>query len=207
MANVLISSVYEIVDPIISSVSKYSINKIILLRQKSTDKKLDSAIVKLKSTFKKPNFDLEIKIVDDIYDIYSVAKSLVNVLDSLPSKDQIYINVTGGRKTLSLGLLFGAYTRANKIKEIVYVTEEKGQFVILPKLDVDLSDSERKVLEYILRCNKDNSDLIITRLAEDVGLSRAMVYKVLIELESHDYITSDNENKYILTDAGRIVLL
>jgi len=207
MVNVLISSVYEIIDPIVSSVSKYRINKIILLRQKNIDKKLELALNKLKDTFKKPNFNLEIKTIDDVYDIYFVAKSLVDVLDSLPAKDQIYINITGGRKTLSLGLLFGSYTRANKIKEIVYVTEEKGQFVILPKLDVDLSDSERKVLEYILKCNKKNCDLVITKLSEDVGLSRAMVYKVLTELENHDYITANNDNKYILTDAGKIVLL
>lgn len=207
MVNVLISSIYEITEPIVSSVSKYSITKIILLRQKSLDKKLDLALTKLKSTFKKPNFDLEIKTLDNVYDIYLTAESLVNILDALPSKDKVYLNITGGRKTLSLGLLFGAYARANKIKEIVYVTEEKGQFVILPKLDFDLSESEKKVLEYILSCNKNNCDLIITRLAEDVGLSRAMVYKVLTELENRDYITSDAENKYILTDAGKIVLL
>lgn len=207
MVNVLISSIYEITEPIVSSVSKYSITKIILLRQKSLDKKLDLALTKLKSTFKKPNFDLEIKTLDNVYDIYLTAESLVNILDALPSKDKVYLNITGGRKTLSLGLLFGAYARANKIKEIVYVTEEKGQFVILPKLDFDLSESEKKVLEYILSCNKNNCDLIITRLAEDVGLSRAMVYKVLTELENRDYITSDAENKYVLTDAGKIVLL
>ncbi len=207
MVNVLISSVYEIIDPIVASVSKYNIKKIILLRQKDLDKKMEVSLNKLKETFKKPNFDLEIKIIEDVYSIYNVANSLVNILDALPSKDKVYLNITGGRKTLSLGLLFGAYARANKIKEIVYVTEEKGQFVILPKLDFDLSESEKKVLEYILNCNKNNCDLIITRLAEDIGLSRAMVYKVLTELENRDYITSDTENKYILTDAGKIVLL
>ena len=207
MVNVLISSVYEVINPIVSSVSKYNITKIILLRQKVIDKKLELALDKLKDTFKKPNFNLEIKVIDDVYDIYIVAKKLVDILDSIPSKDLVYVNITGGRKTLSLGLLFGSYTRANRIKEIVYVTEEKGNFVILPKIDFDLSDSEKNVLEYIANCEKKNCDLIITKLAEDIGLSRAMVYKVLTELEARDYITSDKENKYILTDAGKIVLL
>jgi CRISPR locus-related DNA-binding protein len=207
MVNVLISSVYEIIDPIISSATKYSINKIILLRQKDLDKKLELSLQKLKETFKKPNFNLDIKVVDDVYDIYVVSKTLVDVLDSVPSKDRVYINVTGGRKTLSLGMLFGAYARQKLVKEIFYITEETGKIVILPKIEFGISESEKKVLDYIRKCNDKNCDLVITKLAEDIELSRAMVYKVLTEVEERGYITSDKDNKYILTDAGKIALL
>ncbi len=204
--NILISSLYEISDPIISTAVKYSVNKIILFKQKNSDKRLDSSISKLKTTFKKPNFELEFKTID-VYDLYSIASNFVDVIDSLPKSNKIFVNITGGRKTLSLGLLFGVYARSNRIKEVIYVTEEDGTFVVLPKLDFDLSDSERKVLGYINTCNKTNCDLVITKLSDDVCLSRAMVYKVLTELENRNYITSDKDNKFVLTDAGKIVLL
>lgn len=204
--NVLISSLYDVCDPIISSSVKFGINKLIIFRQKESDKKLESAIIKLKDTFRKPNFDLQFVILDNIYDVCLSVSRFVGVIDSIPKSDKLFVNITGGRKTLSLGLLFGSYARANRIKEIIYVTEEKGDFVVLPKLDFDLSDSERNVLDYINKCN-ENCDLVITKLAEDIGLSRAMVYKVLTELETRNYITSDKDNKFVLTDAGKIVLL
>ena len=44
--------------------------------------------------------------------------------DLLSDKDEIYVDITAGRKTKALGLLFGSYARINRVKKIMYVKEE-----------------------------------------------------------------------------------
>ena len=74
MNRVLISSLYDVLDPIISSSVKSGTKRIIILRQKKLDKKMEKAIDRLKKTFKKrtlnkmklANADASIIVNDDI---------------------------------------------------------------------------------------------------------------------------------------------
>ena len=205
---ILIASLYKEADPIINIAVKYSTHKIIIFHQsefkKETAKKeFKNAKTKLESFFKKPNFELSFAKVNE-YDTINIAKKLIKTIETINKTDKIILNITGGRKTLSLGLLFGAYARPKLIKEIVYVIEETGKVINLPKLDFALNESEKKCLETIKKLEKQN--FTITDFAKEVGLSRAMVYKILEELEYRGYIREE-ENKYIITTAGKIVLL
>ena len=121
-----------------------------------------------------------------------------------PKDDEIFINVTSGRKTKALGLLFAAYARNDHVKKIAYNPEEdKNAVVWLPKLSFKLTDSQKKVLEVL--SNKDYSKQSLTELADKVGISRAMLYRNIDELRDMGYIST--EDGLILTDAGKIARL
>ena len=146
---------------------------------------------------------LEIKTVEtDVYDIVEVAKGTVKIIDLLSDKDEIYIDVTAGRKTKALGLLFGAYARSDRIRRIMYVKEENKQVVNLPKLSYSITPGQHKIIEFLLK----NEVRSMSEFAEKVDVSKAMLYKHIKELKDMDVIEDTTEG-FKLTDYGRIVVL
>jgi len=96
-------------------------------------------------------------------------------------------------------LLFGAYARPSRVKKILYYPEEKGeQPVFLPKLQFQLNESQKKVLEYLEE--KKFTSLMV--LSEKIDISRAMLYRNIKELEEMGLVEDLK-----LTDAGKIARL
>jgi len=123
MAKILIATLY-VFEPIIASSTKISADRLILLIDKQPDEKQQKSLDIIKQSL---GSVLEIKTVKtDVYDIVEVARESVKIIDLLSDKDEIYIDITAGRKTKALGLLFGAYARSTRIKRIMYVKEEKA---------------------------------------------------------------------------------
>ena len=145
---------------------------------------------------------IEVKVVKtDVYDIVNVATKCVEVIDLQPKDDIIYINITSGRKTKAIGLLFAAYARHDRVKKIAYNPEEdKNAVIYLPRLSFKLTESEKKVLEYINSGNYEN----ISDLAKKIDMSTAMLYRAMGDLEDKDLIIKDGLK---LTDAGKIARL
>ena len=101
-----------------------------------------------------------------------------------------------------MGVLFAAYARNDRVKKIAYNPEEdKNAVVYLPRLSFSLNPSQRKVLDYLAKAEGKS----ITELADEIDISRAMLYKVIQELKEIDLIETDEGIK--LTDAGRIARL
>jgi CRISPR-associated protein Csa3 len=146
---------------------------------------------------------IEVKVVKtDVYNIVKVAKKCVEIIDMQPKDDLIYINITSGRKTKAIGLLFASYARHDKIKKIAYNPEEdKNAVVYLPRLSFKLTESEKKVLEYVEKGKYES----ISDLAKKIDLSTAMLYRAIDELKDKDLITTKEGLK--LTDAGMIARL
>ena len=146
---------------------------------------------------------LEIKTIPtDVYDIVEVAKESVKVIDYLSDKDEIYIDITAGRKTKALGLLFGSYARSDRIKRIFYVREESKQVMNLPKLSYNITSGQNKIIGFLLN-NKISS---MADFSKEVDISRAMLYKNIKQLKAMDII-EETKNGFQLTDYGRIVIL
>ena len=146
---------------------------------------------------------IEVKVVKtDVYDIVNVATKCVEIIDMQPKDDPIYINITSGRKTKAIGLLFAAYARHDRVKKIAYNPEEdKSAVVYLPRLSFKLSESEKKVLEAIGNDTYENP----VELSKKVDLSTAMLYRAIDELKDMDLVTTEGGLK--LTDAGKIARL
>jgi CRISPR locus-related DNA-binding protein len=193
---VLIATLYS-PDPILASANKLGPDRMYLLIDKEPSKEQEKSLELLKSSLGRV---IDIKAVKtSVYDIVEVASKAVDLIDLQPKDDIIFVNVTSGRKTKAIGLLFGAYARMKKISKIIYFPEEKNSNIVyLPKLGFNLNDSQKRVLEYLDGGKFTN----LMDLSEKIDISRAMLYRNIKELEDLDLV---EDNK--LTDAGKIARL
>ena len=196
---VLIATLYS-PEPVLLATTRLGPDRLILLIDKTLDKEQDNAVRIIQDSLGKV---MEVKIVKtDVYDIVEVAKECVKIIDLQPKDDSIYVNVTSGRKTKAIGLLFAAYARHDRVKKIAYNPEEdKSAVVYLPRLSFKLSESEKKVLEAIGNDTYENP----VELSKKVDLSTAMLYRAIDELKDMDLVTTEGGLK--LTDAGKIARL
>jgi len=201
MVNILITTIYGSTDPILLLSTKFSIDMIYVVIDKEENKRQMEVYEKLKDTI---GNIIEIKpIKTELYDIVKVAQDITKVIDMVSEKENISINITGSRRTQALGLLYAAYARAQRISKILYVVPEEKKVVYLPKLDYNLNNSQKSILETIQRHKfKSHSDL-----AEKMNLSRGMVYRTITELINLGLLIQDEEEGFRLTDAGKIVVL
>ncbi|WP_171816591.1 CRISPR-associated CARF protein Csa3 [Methanococcus maripaludis] len=199
MVKILLATLYSF-EPIIAASTKIGADRLILLvdykPDKTQQKSIDLINDSLGSVLKIDTFNT------DVYDIVEVSKETVEIIDSLSDTDEIYVDITAGRKTKALGLLFGAYARISRIKRIMYVKEENKQLVYLPKLSYQITPAQYKIIEYINK-NKISS---MAEFSENVGVSKAMLYKHVKELKDMDILEETPEGLK-LTDYGRIVIL
>ncbi|MCX9014171.1 MAG: CRISPR-associated CARF protein Csa3 [Candidatus Methanoperedens sp.] len=199
MANLtLISTIYTI-EPVIVCVTRLSPSKLILLTEEGTvEKKLRSEQT-LEDTFGKV---IEIqKKNTSLYDPVQVAQDVANLIEEENARgSHVIINVSGGRKPQAFGALFGAYTRSDMVKRIVYVTEEDNFIIDFPILSFNISDTKKIILEHIKSGVSSVQDIAI-----GVGISKGMAYNHLRELKAMGYIKG--EDGYTITDAGKIAVI
>jgi len=196
---VLIATLYN-PEPVLLATTRLGPERLILLVDKEPNKEQEASIKLIQDSLGKV---LEVKIVKtDVYDIVEVAKKAVEVIDLQPKEDYIFINITSGRKTKAIGLLFAAYTRHERVSKIAYNPEEdKGSIVYLPRLSFHLTESQKKILEEI--GNKKYES--ISDLSQKIDISTAMLYRAIDELKDMDLVLT--EKGIELTDAGRIARL
>src|SRR3989344_1187168 len=196
---VLIATLYN-PEPVILATTRLGPERLILLVDKEPSPEQEKSLKIIKESLGKV---IEVQVIKtDVYDIVAVATKCVEIIDLQPKDDSIYINITAGRKTKAIGLLFAAYARHEKVKKIAYNPEEdKSSVVYLPRLKFNLSESEKKVLEYIDSGKYENT----TELAKKIDLSTAMLYRAIAELKDMDLI--EDEEPLRLTDAGKIARL
>jgi len=196
---VLIATLYSS-DPIMLATTRLGPDRLVLLIDKESNSEQDKSLKIIKESLGNV---IDVKTIKtDVYDIVKVAAKCVEVIDMQPKDDTIYINITSGRKTKAIGLLFAAYARHDRVKRIAYNPEEdKKAVVYLPRLSFKLTESEKKVLEYIDNGKYENTG----DLAKKIDLSTAMLYRAIDELKDKDLILTEDE--YKLTDAGKIARL
>ena len=196
---VLIATLYN-PDPVILAVTRLGPERLVLLIDKTPNKEQDAALELIQNSLGKV---MDVKAVKtDVYDIVEVAAKCVEIIDMQPKEEDIYINITSGRKTKAIGLLFAAYARHERVKKIAYNPEEdKSAVIYLPRLSFKLTESEKKVLEHIDTGKYES----ISELAKKIDLSTAMLYRAIDELKDMDLITTEEGLK--LTDAGKIARL
>jgi CRISPR locus-related DNA-binding protein len=196
---VLIATIYS-PEPVILATTRLGPERLILLIDKTPNKEQEKAVELIQNSLGKV---IDVKLVKtEIYDIVEIAKKCVEIIDLQPDEDEIYVNITSGRKTKAIGLLFAAYARHERVKKIAYnVEEDKNAIVYLPRLSFKLTENQKKLLELI----GEHKYETISDLTKDIELSTAMLYRAIDELKDMDLITSDEGFK--LTDAGRIARL
>ena len=195
---VLIATLYS-PDPVILASTKLGPDRLILLIDKTPNKEQDKSLKLIQDSLGKV---IEVKAVKtDVYDIVSVATKCVEIIDVQPDEDWIFVNITSGRKTKAIGLLFASYARHSRVKKIAYNADDKNTVVYLPRLSFKLTESQKKILDYI----GEKEFKSIGDLADKVELSKAMLYRAIDELKDMDLLSAEEGIK--LTDAGKIARL
>jgi CRISPR-associated protein Csa3 len=196
---VLIATLFS-PEPVILAVTRLSPERVYLLVNKEPTKEQEASIKLIQDSLGKV-IDVKIKKTG-VYDIVEIAKDCVDLIDAQPNEDIIYVNITSGRKTQAIGLLFASYARHEKVKKIAYNPEEDhGSIVYLPRLSFKLTDSQKKILEEIGNKKYDS----VGDLAKKVDLSTAMLYRAIDELKDMDLVSTEEGIR--LTDAGKIARL
>jgi len=199
MVKILISTIYAF-EPVIASATKISADRLYLLIDKKPDDKQKASIKMIQQSL---GSVLEIKTVEtEIYDIYEVAKETVKIIDILSDKDKIFIDITAGRKTKALGLLFGAYARGDRIQRIMYVKEETKQVMNLPKLTYSVTPGQIKIIEFL----ESHKIKTMADFASEIKISKSLLYQSIKDLKRMDIIEETSEG-IKLTEYGRIVVL
>ncbi|HLC95974.1 MAG TPA: CRISPR-associated CARF protein Csa3 [Candidatus Nanoarchaeia archaeon] len=198
---VLIATLYS-ADPVILATTRLGPDRLVLLVDKDPSSEQDKSLKLIKDSLGKV-IDVQV-IRTEVYDIVSVASKCVEVIDLQPKDDAIYVNITSGRKTKAIGLLFAAYARHDRVKKIAYNPEEdKSAVVYLPRLSFKLTESQKRILEYLDSGRYKGKNY--TDMAKDIELSQAMFYRAIDELKDMDLATTDPELS--ITDAGKIARL
>ncbi|OIO65688.1 hypothetical protein AUJ68_02475 [Candidatus Woesearchaeota archaeon CG1_02_57_44] len=193
---VLIASLYS-ADPVILAVTRLGAERLILLVDDDANKEQEKSLKLIQDSLGRV---IDVKTVKvGTYDVLGTARKVAEVIMMQPSEDWIYVNVTGGRKTKALGLLYGAYARAERVRKIAYNADDKKTVVYLPKMGYNLKDSEKTVLDAVA----SGRYTTLAALAEGVDISRAMLYRNVKELEANGYL--DMTDGIRLTMAGELV--
>ena len=201
MSKILIASLWT-PEPVLKCITKFGADKLYVLVDKDDKPEQKTALNLIKESIGKVILITVVKI--DQYDIIDVASKTVKIIDTeTDQKDKIYIDITAGRKPIAMGLLFASYTRTNRINTVAYVTEENKDVISLPKLSFKLTESQRKILEYL---EKNNKFISYSKFAEHLKISRAMLYNNIKELSDTNLIYQDDEG-IKLSDAGKIAIL
>ncbi|MFW6383602.1 MAG: CRISPR-associated CARF protein Csa3 [Nanoarchaeota archaeon] len=192
----MIATLYSY-EPVIRGAIKVGVEDLFLVVDHHPDKEQSNAINEVKKAL---SSYVNIQIIHtDVYDISNVALDCIQIIDTIHDKKIIYLNVSGARKTKSMGLMFAGYARNQKIHQIMYVTKEKGELIILPILSFNMNKSEIEVLQTLSK-NKHASKM---PAKYQVNISRSQFYKALANLKSKGFIDEDSK----ITDAGRIALM
>ncbi len=196
---VLIATLYS-PDPVMLATTRLGPERLILLIDKEPDKEQEAAVKLIKESLGKV-IDVQV-IKTEVYDMVEIAKKCVEIIDLQPKEDHIFVNITSGRKTKAIGLLFAAYARHERVSKIAYnPQEDKSAIIYLPRLSFRLTESQKKILEYVGNGKFDS----IGDLAPKIDISTAMLYRAIDELKDMDLISTDPGIR--LTDAGKIARL
>jgi CRISPR locus-related DNA-binding protein len=135
------------------------------------------------------------------YDVGQAANTIRKiVMDEHKIRNQIYINLTGGRKTLGLAAMLAAFREADKVLKLFYVTEEKHEIIELPILPYqEISETKAKILKLI------SQDVIdVKEMSGRLNITETMIYNHIRDLTKADLVRK-SDGGYRLTVAGKLM--
>jgi len=194
MSKILITPIYSDTS-IVLAINRFSIDRVFLIVSKKTDEKQTKAVESLKKHY---GAILEIKEKKtDVYDLVGTASLVKDIIDDLSNTDEIYLNITTGRRPQALGVLFAGYKRPDRIKKVFYVTEDTKEIITIPLLSFDITEAQQKILDNIEEIEKTS------KMSDEIDVSKAMVYRAIKELKDKGLIEETSAG-HKLTEAGKI---
>jgi len=202
MRGTIISTFGEAHEGIIKGMKCFNCQRLVLLLSKEpqTDKAKEN-LKEIEEAAKTMKIPIE-KIIISPYDIMENILKLKKLINK--SGDDVILNVTGGRKTLSLAASLAGFVSNPKI--IVYFPEESNNYIEIPKFTLGnkLLRSEKRE---VLKCVGKNTTVeeILKKLNNKKEYRT--VLKHLRDLERTDLIKRDGNyiQRYTITPSGELL--
>ena len=191
--NVLITTIWK-GTAVIQAIKLFSPSKIYFIVDDPIDEIRNNSISMVKELFSEIVYT---SISVKIYDIVGIAKAVMNVIDK-EKNNKITLHISEGRKTMSLGLLFGSYVKRKSVDSVFYITEETNTAIKLPLIELKISEQKMALL------NKINSGIYsVNDLETELGIKAPTIYVHMKELRDDGFLNQDNK----MTEMGKIILL
>lgn len=171
---------------------KQNPNKVIFITIQ--DNNTSAAIKRFREKF--PNIVFEVVYVKE-FDVVDITKK-INLLIRREKGNTIFINVTEGRKIMSLAGVFAASINKGLTEGAFYLRQDTHELMPIPLPEFSLSDTKIKILKELEKSNKD-----VSEINKRVKVHRSLIYASLKELIIGGHIKKDRS----ITDSGRICLL
>lgn len=191
---------------IIESIKQFGCEKLILLIPEPLSQKGKEGLEKVMNITRELNIETE-KIKLNPYDFMGNIKEIKSIIKK--EKNEIILNVTGGRKTLSMAAtLAGFVTKPNKI---IYIQEEDNKPLEIPRFTIydKLLSREKKIILSKIN-DKTSLEEILLKLKKNGGISpkEPAVRKHLRELLEMDLINIDKDSRpftYTINVNGKLL--
>ncbi|MBU0460287.1 MAG: ArsR family transcriptional regulator [Nanoarchaeota archaeon] len=191
---ILITTIYK-ASSVIQAIKRFSPKKVYFVIDEPLDDVRKNSILMVKDLFPEIQYGENIKT--KIYDIVNIARECIKTIEK-EKENKIFVNISEGRKTMSIGVLFGSYVMKKYIDSVYYIMEETNQPIQLPLIDLKVSEKK----EMILKAIEKGLDSV-TELEKEVDIKASNLYVHLKELRDGGFLTKDTK----LTEMGKIVLL
>jgi CRISPR locus-related DNA-binding protein len=186
---------------IIESLKMYHCEKLILF---SDERGKRMAVPKVLKAAEVLNIKTQLVTVDP-YDILGMV-DLFKEKIAEQRESSIILNVTGGRKTMAIAATLAGMVAGNKVKDVIYITEEEHKPVSLPRLlnpETLLTKEKRAILQMLAKKKGATAEDLQTGM--EVKLQA--VWKHLRELEKLGYIRAYERKprRLELTPSGQLL--
>ncbi|MCF7860887.1 CRISPR locus-related DNA-binding protein [Candidatus Woesearchaeota archaeon] len=190
---ILISTIWK-GTAVIQAIKLFKPQKVYFIVDEPLEETRRSSIAMIKDLFSEIEYQ---QVSAKIYDIVGISKSVIDIIDK-EKGNKITIHISEGRKTMSLGLLFGAYVKRKSVDAAYYITEETNTPIKLPLVELKLSSKKVILLEKIKKGLTD-----IEKISKQLDIKPATVYVHMKELRDEGFLDDKNQ----ITEMGNIVLL
>ncbi len=188
---ILISMLYEcVVNDII--ISKQNPKKVYLVTVSNNNTEAEISRLKKKFTM----ISIEPIVIKEFDVVGSTQK--INQIIKREKGNQIYVNVTEGRKTMVLAGVFVASINKEIVEGVYYLRQDNHELMPIPLPDFVLSETKLKILKEL-----EKGITNVAEINKKVKVNRSLVYASIKELTKRGYIKKDKA----ISDAGKIALL
>lgn len=173
-------------EAVITSIKMFGGDKLIIVYggiQKDTHKRVKDAVETIKAAI--PETFIPSKYIQvEHYDISAVTRLVRDLIrEEYTLGNEIFVNVSGGRKTLAFATQMACYIEYDKVSRLFYITEEDDKYIELPIIRWKLSDTKRQIL-WIFQ----TGDREVKSIAERLDISNSMIYKHINELAEDGFL-------------------
>ena len=132
------------------------------------------------------------------FDVVGTTREIDRIIKKY-GNDEVYLNVTEGRKTMFLSGVYAASLNKGLVEDVFYLRKDNNELMPVPISlpNFEISGNKIKILEQFDRGNKDINDI-----KDKLGVHRSLVYAALKDLVKKGYINKG----FRLTDYGKICL-